>query len=550
MRSRRPPPHDTEHADHADHTARTQSRAHGCVEHATESESGGQSLAAIVTLREREMVPPPHDTEHGDQFDQAETPHAHAGCVHGCDSLSAPHIAPPLAGGATTDRVRRCSPVPHACEHVLQFDHMLSWQSVAHAAVEHASLSPSDGHGVPPHDASVVAVRVRARVPLPHVAEHAAHDDHVDTMHATGQQPKPQFTDSLSDGHGVPPLAVARVVVRVRDLLAVAPHVAVHADHCAHCDTSQSTGGSAHAGCMHAIVSDAVPAHEPPHDCVDCTLRVRVCVPAPHVTEQPDHAPNADHTQSTGQQPPLAVHASLSLSTSHEPPHDSADCLTRERERVPLPHVTEHAENAVHCPSTQLTAQHEPPHGSDSDRSVGHELPPHAATTVMARVRVCVPPPHCCEHALHWPQVPTWQCCGQQPVLHDCESATCDVEHVPPHDSGVIERERDCEPPPHGAEQPPHADQPPITQLDAQQPVLHDCDCVVSDSLHEPPHDAGVMERERDCEPPPQPTEHEPHDDQPPMLQFCGQQPGLQPRDSDKLPASGHEPPFASGTVM
>jgi hypothetical protein len=65
------------------------------------------------------------------------------------------------------------------------------------------------------------------------------------------------------------------------------------------------------------------------------------------------------------------------------------------RERVPLPHVTEHAENADHWPNTQLTAQHAPPHDSDSDKSVGHALPPHAATTCTARLRERVPPPHC-----------------------------------------------------------------------------------------------------------------------------------------------------------
>jgi hypothetical protein len=240
-------------------------------------------------------------------------------------------------------------------------------------------------------------------------------------------------------------LAAARVVVRVRDLLAVVPHVAVHADHCAHCDTSQSTGGSMHAGItVHVDVSDALPAHEPPHASAVVLVRERVCVPAPHVTEQPDHAPNADHTQLLGQQPALQL--SLSLDTSHVPPHDSGVSLVRERERVPLPHDTEHDVHGDHELSTQLTAQHEPPHASDWLRSVGHAAPPQAASTVTARLRERVPVPHVCEHALHCDQVFTWQFCGQQPVLHDCDSAICDDQHVPPHVSGVMERERDCEP--------------------------------------------------------------------------------------------------------
>jgi hypothetical protein len=187
---------------------------------------------------------------------------------------------------------------------------------------------------------------------------------------------------------------------------------------------------------------------------------MRDCVPAPHVTEQPDHAVNGAQAQLLGQQPVL--HDSLSLSTAHVPPHDSADCLVRERERVPPPHDRVHADHVDHALSTQFTAQHDPPHGSDSDKSVGHALPPHAATTVTARLRECVPPPHIAEQAPHCDQVPTWQCCGQQPVLHACESETTDVEHEPPHDSGTMERERDCEPPPHGAEHEPHADHAPI----------------------------------------------------------------------------------------
>lgn len=135
-------------------------------------------------------------------------------------------------------------------------------------------------------------------------------------------------------------------------------------------------------------------------------------------------------------------------------------------------------------------------------------------------------------------------------MLQFCDSFTTDVEQEPPHDSGVIERERDCEPPPHPTEQPDQLDQAPMTQFDGQQPVLHGCICNVSDSEHEPPHDADVMERERDCDPPPQPTEQPDHVDQPPTTQLLGQQPGSQSRDSAKLPASGQEPPLASGTVM
>jgi hypothetical protein len=125
-RVRRPPPHDAEHADHAAHSDNTQSRAHSCALHSFESLSGGQSLAGIVTLRERIVMPPPHDTEHGAHADHADTLHAHGAFMHACDSCSAPHAAPPFDGGTAIARVRRCSPLPHSCEHGLQFDHRLS----------------------------------------------------------------------------------------------------------------------------------------------------------------------------------------------------------------------------------------------------------------------------------------------------------------------------------------------------------------------------------------------------------------------------------------
>jgi hypothetical protein len=260
----------------------------------------------------------------------------------------------------------------------------------------------------------------------------------------------------------------------------------------------------------------------------------------PHVTEQPDHAPNAAHAQLLGQQP--AEHGSLSLSTSHVPPHDSADDLVRERERMPLPHDTEHDVHGDHALSTQLTAQHAPPQFSDCDKSVGQAEPPHADVRVTARLRERVPPPHCCEHAAHCDQSETWQFCAQQPVLQFCDSFTTPVEQEPPHDSGVIERERDCEPPPHPTEQVPQPDHAPMTQFDGQQPVLHCCDCDVCDSEHEPPQVAAVMERERDCEPPPHPAEQAVQPDHAPITQSDAQHCVLHCCDC-VVCDSEHEPP-------
>jgi hypothetical protein len=144
----------------------------------------------------------------------------------------------------------------------------------------------------------------------------------------------------------------------------------------------------------------------PPHAIGVCVVRERVCVPAPHVTEQPDHAVNGDHTQLAGQQ--TVLQSSLSDSAPQVPPHDSGFWTVRDRERVPPPHVFEHAVHPDHALSSQFIAQHDPPQVLSSDKSVGHALPPHAAITVTARVRVCVPvEPHDAEQVPHCDQPPT-----------------------------------------------------------------------------------------------------------------------------------------------
>ena len=87
----------------------------------------------------------------------------------------------------------------------------------------------------------------------------------------------------------------------------------------------------------------------PPNAAPDTTLRLRLCVPEPHDCV---HAVQPDHelgTQSTGQI--LALHV---MTSDMCPVHGLPPCLgwtriSRLRERVPPPHVLEHAENWVHA---------------------------------------------------------------------------------------------------------------------------------------------------------------------------------------------------------
>ena len=264
------------------------------------------------------------------------------------------------------------------------------------------SLSLSVGHGDPLHTAVVVAMRARVRMPAPHVALHVDHAAHWLTTQFTAQHGSMHDTVSLKSlGHGVPPFAAAVVTLRVRVFITPVPHVAPHADHAPQLLTAQCTGGAGHAGCAHACCSLATPAHCPPHAAIVATDRARVCTPAPHVTEQPDHADHGVHTHSVGQHPPFAVHIAVSLSAPHTPPHDSADTFVRVRVCTPAPHDTEQPDHAPHALSVQSTAQHDPPHACCCVSSLGHAAPPHAAFCTTMRDRVCTPPPHWFEHAPH-----------------------------------------------------------------------------------------------------------------------------------------------------
>jgi hypothetical protein len=64
------------------------------------------------------------------------------------------------------------------------------------------------------------------------------------------------------------------------------------------------------------------------------------------------------------------------------------------------------------------------------------------------RLRVCEPTPHVTEQVVHDSNVPTLQSVAHACALQSRVSAECG--HVaPPFWGGVVERLRDCEPPPH-----------------------------------------------------------------------------------------------------
>jgi hypothetical protein len=498
-----PPPHVAVHAVNTDHGDSSHAVPHAPRLHALFSVSAGQSAAPAVIVRVRVITPSSHVFVHVDHAVHALTAHAHATTMHGRVSTfnaAAGHGVPPFAAGVTTDRVRRSSPAPHACEHV---DHAVNadiTQFTGQLATLHGSDSVVAGHVAPLHAAAVVTGRVRVRMPAPHVVLHADQFSHAPTAHATGQHVAVLHA-SLADkslGHGAPPLTGSATIVRARERMPDGPHDAEHAVHDDQSLTTQSDRGAGHAPGLHGSLSVLSPLHTPPHDADTVGLRERTRVPVPHVTEQPVNIDHGPHWQFTGQQPPLAVQPRFSVSTSHEPPHNAATVTVRVRDCDPPPQVTEHPPQPDHCVSWQSCAQHAAPQGCVCNRSVGHAMPPQEPCTATVRERDCWPPPHAGLQLLHDVQRFIAQCTGQQPVLHGRSSTVADSEHVPPHNGGVMLRDRDCIPPPHAAVQVLHSPQPPIWQFCGQQPLLQSCVCETAASGQLPPHSAACIERERD----------------------------------------------------
>jgi hypothetical protein len=144
----------------------------------------------------------------------------------------------------------------------------------------------------------------------------------------------------------------------------------------------------------------------PPLAACCCTTRVRIWVPGPHCElqgPQPDQGPT---TQGTGHGVVAQVWDSLNTGQGAPP----MGCCRMERVRVlvPPPHVTGQPDQSDHCPTTQSTVQGCALHVVVSSR-VGHGAPPLVAGVRIVRERVAVPPPHVAEHGLHAAQPETTQ---------------------------------------------------------------------------------------------------------------------------------------------
>jgi hypothetical protein len=267
----------------------------------------------------------------------------------------------------------------------------------------------------------------------------------------------------------LPPCAAATSTLRWRVWLPP-PHVTEHACHASHADISQSTG---HESVLHACVSSTAPHPVPPNCAATCVLRTRCCMPPPHVLEQSPHAPHCDCWQWMGHDIALQLCASVSCPQAFPP---CSGCVVTMRARVcwPSPHVALHAAKPAHADNTQSTGQGSLLQLRVSTRA-GHAVPPLATAAVTERERVCEPPPHVLVHDIHAEYVLTTQWTGHAPRSQVCVSTSA-PQATPPHARAVSTvRERNFVPVAQVAEQAPQGVKVESAQSTGQQSSLHDC---------------------------------------------------------------------------
>ena len=146
------------------------------------------------------------------------------------------------------------------------------------------------------------------------------------------------------------------------------------------------------------------------------TERLREREPAPHVTEQADHAVKSDVVQCTAHGLGLG-HAWVSALCMHTtPPHDGWVVTPRVRVRVPAPHVVEHDPQTSHAASKQSTGQQPVLHAWVS--ADAPQATPPCSGWARLRSRVETPPSHVFVQTPYSPQRPGKQSFGHGVTLH------------------------------------------------------------------------------------------------------------------------------------
>jgi hypothetical protein len=367
------------------------------------------NAAPRLILRTLARVPPPHETVHECQPPHDETTQstAHGCALHDCQAVSIGHGLPPCSDTATIPRRRVCRPSPQGSVHSVHALNEDTVQSTAHGVSLQLLACVRYGHVLP--DGALTTERARVWTPDPHDREQALQAENEDISQWVEQAPKKHGSSPLSDGHTMPPCPECLTMMRVRNRIPV-PHVTEHGENALHADTMQSI---AHGAAEHARCSVAC-AHDWPPNAPLCNApRHRDCTPLPHDALHSVQSAHAIILQSMGHA--WVLHSSISAAWGHACPPNCGCTETRWRVRQPLPHERLQAVaplfQAVQSPTSQSTG-HSLVLQLRVSVSGGQGTPCADAGTWTALWRPWIPDAHDCVHALHGPKVDTTQSFG------------------------------------------------------------------------------------------------------------------------------------------
>ena len=231
-----PLPHVLEHFPHADHAECLQLTGQAFVLHTAFIERLGHlrppSFGWVLTVRVRGWMPPPQSLLHLPYAAHALTtqwtgqPRVLHFCVffRGCG-----HALPPYAFATSTLRVVVCVPPPQVLEHDGQPAHDATTQSTGQCFELQTLVPESDGHVSPPFFAAWLTDLFRVALPPAHVLLHDDHAPQLFTLQSTGHGDLLQLPVSASFGQ-TSMLVALGVIVRLRVRLPP-PHVLLHALH-------------------------------------------------------------------------------------------------------------------------------------------------------------------------------------------------------------------------------------------------------------------------------------------------------------------------------
>jgi hypothetical protein len=150
-----PPPHVAEHEPNADHCETTHGTGHACGLHGSCSRRPGHgvpSICAVTTERVRCLKPPLHSAVHPDHEVHSDTTQStgHNPLLHSFPPESTGQASPLPDCCTVIVRERDLVPTPHVTEHVSHSVHELTSQLTPHGCVLQMVVSESSGHSVPP----------------------------------------------------------------------------------------------------------------------------------------------------------------------------------------------------------------------------------------------------------------------------------------------------------------------------------------------------------------------------------------------------------------